>query len=403
MNIPKLRFKEFNGYWQAKELADVSEIVGGGTPDTTNSSFWGGEVIWLTPSEIKNKYTNNSIRKITELGLKNSSAKLLPEGSLIFTSRATVGEVSISTLKLCTNQGFLSLIINKDNYNQFVYYWILNNKKAFIRKASGSTFLEISKTDMKKVSGSFPNIKEQEKIADFLTAVDEKITNLEEKKAAFEKYKKGVMQAIFSQKTRFKKTGGTNYPDWISTSLNEILKDRHERNIDNTVTEVLSVAKNAGVINQIEHLGRSFASKNIDNYKIIRPNDVVYTKSPTSDFPFGIVKQNKLKRTGVVSALYGVYKPSNEYLGTILDYYFKSWQNTFNYLNPIVQKGAKNTINISDNNFLNGPEILLPLELDEQKMIAEFINANDEKLELSSKELEEARKFKKSLLQQMFV
>lgn len=132
-----------------------------------------------------------------------------------------------------------------------------------------------------------------------------------------------------------------------------VLSERKTRNFDGGVTEVFSVAKEKGVVNQIEHLGRSYASDDISNYKVAEPSDVIYTKSPTSGFPYGIIKQNKLPRSGVVSVLYAVYKPKDAHVGYLLDQYFSSSIRTSNYLGALVQKGAKNTINIGNGAFLN--------------------------------------------------
>lgn len=211
------------------------------------------------------------------------------------------------------------------------------------------------------------------------------------------------MQQIFSQKLRFKDEKGNEFREWEKFQLNEVLNEHKIRNKDNSVTEVFSVAKNKGVINQIEHLGRSYASSDISNYKVAFPDDVIYTKSPTSEFPFGIIKQNKTGRTGIVSTLYGVFRPKNKFVGFLLDYHFCIWQNTFNYLNPLVQKGARNTMNINNETFVNGDVISLPQSELEQKKIVEFLISLQTKINLVTTQIEKAELWKRGLLQQMFV
>ncbi|MDQ6985208.1 MAG: restriction endonuclease subunit S [Candidatus Dojkabacteria bacterium] len=149
------------------------EEVGGGTPDTKNNSYWNGDINWFTPTEIKQREAKSSLRKITESGLKNSSARLLPIGTLLFTSRATIGKIAITTSISSTNQGFQSFVVNRFNSNTFLYYWLILNKFEFIKHANGSTFLEISGNVVRKMKGSFPTLPEQQKIASFLTSVDE--------------------------------------------------------------------------------------------------------------------------------------------------------------------------------------------------------------------------------------
>ena len=136
----EIRFTDSNGAafpeWEKKRLADIATIVGGGTPESDVPEYWGGNIVWFTPSEIKSKFISDSQRHITQLGLKRSSAKLLPAGALILSTRATVGEVGIATRECTTNQGFQSLVVQSPHYNQFWYYWIKKYKHEFLRRAA---------------------------------------------------------------------------------------------------------------------------------------------------------------------------------------------------------------------------------------------------------------------------
>jgi type I restriction enzyme S subunit len=198
----ELRFKADDGSdypdWKKKRLSDVAQIVGGGTPDTTNMELWNGDIQWFTPTEIRSKYTSKSKRTITLKGLQSSSAKLLPIGTLLFTSRATIGEVSIATNECCTNQGFQSFIANhSQSLNLFLYYWIKQNKNAFLEKCTGSTFLEISKKDIERLDILTPSLLEQTKIANFLSTIDDKIHNAQSQLEAIKQYKQGLLQQMF--------------------------------------------------------------------------------------------------------------------------------------------------------------------------------------------------------------
>ena len=176
----KLKFKDDNGNdypaWEEKRLGDICKIVGGGTPDTNNVKYWGDDINWFTPTEIIKKYADSSNRKISRLGLLKSSAKILPIGTVLLTTRATLGEMSILSIEATTNQGFQSLIPVKDEVSsEFIYYCQPIIKHFSYKYANGSTFLEISKQTLAKLKLMIPNKDEQNKISDFLSKFDNKI------------------------------------------------------------------------------------------------------------------------------------------------------------------------------------------------------------------------------------
>jgi len=165
--------------------------------------------------------------------------------------------------------------------------------------------------------------------------------------------------------------------------------------------EVHSVSVSKGVINQVEYLGRSFAAADTSKYNMVKPNDIIYTKSPTGAFPYGIIKQNKNSYDVIVSPLYAVYTPTNKYLGYILDSYFESPERTNNYLSSLVQKGAKNTIQISNDTFVSKP-ICLPSNPAEQQKIAECLTEMDNLISAQAQKVELLKTHKKGLMQQLF-
>lgn len=176
-NVPNLRFPGFEGEWEKVTIGQICNIVGGGTPDTNTKEYWNGGIQWFTPSEVgKEKYVSDSNRTISVEGLKSSSAKLLPPYSILLSSRATVGECSINLKECCTNQGFQSAVPNMDiTATEFLYYRLLTHKREFIKKACGSTFLEISAKQISKLNTFIPARAEQEKIADLLSMIDQRI------------------------------------------------------------------------------------------------------------------------------------------------------------------------------------------------------------------------------------
>ena len=193
-----MRFPEFSGEWNKYTINDLATVVGGGTPDTTVKSYWGGDIQWFTPSEIgKNKYVDFSKRTITRDGLDNSSAKLLPLHTILLSSRATVGECSIASNECTTNQGFQSLIAKQCNID-FLYYLIQTKKKDLIRNACGSTFLEISANEIRKIKVAVPVQNEQEQIAKLLSLIDERIATQNKIIEDLKKLKSAIRKKMFS-------------------------------------------------------------------------------------------------------------------------------------------------------------------------------------------------------------
>lgn len=196
-DVPHLRFPEFSGEWNKYTINDLATVVGGGTPDTTVKSYWGGDIQWFTPSEIgKNKYVDFSKRTITRDGLDNSSAKLLPLHTILLSSRATVGECSIASNECTTNQGFQSLIAKQCNID-FLYYLIQTKKKDLIRNACGSTFLEISANEIRKIKVAVPVQNEQEQIAKLLSLIDERIATQNKIIDKLKSLIKGIDKVVF--------------------------------------------------------------------------------------------------------------------------------------------------------------------------------------------------------------
>jgi len=387
-----LRFPEFSGEWETKSINDLADVIGGGTPDTTVKSYWDGGIQWFTPSEIgKNKFVDASLRTITEDGLNNSSAKLLPPNTLLLSSRATIGECSLSLRECATNQGFQSLVSKNCNVD-FLYYLIQTKKKDLIRKSCGSTFLEISANEVRKIQVSVPSDVEQQKIAELLSLIDKRIAT---QNKIIEKYESLIKGIIYQTKST-----GLAHNTWQKTELKKVLQERNEKNANGY--DVCSVSVTQGIVNQIEYLGRSFASKDTLHYNVVKYGDIVYTKSPTGDFPYGIVKRSNVKYDVAISPLYGVYKPVNNFVGIILHFYFMQPNNALNYLHPLIQKGAKNTINITNGRFLENT-IPLPKKEDETKHLAWVLTSIQNKIILEQDLLHSYQKQKQYLLRQMFI
>jgi len=217
----KKRFSGFKGKWQEVRINQMGKVISGGTPDTKNSGYWGGDVLWATPTDItslKTRHIKDTKRKITKTGVKESSATLLPPGALLICTRATIGELAITEKEITTNQGFKSLVLNKLYDSDFVYYMFQYFKHEFVRYACGSTFLEISKKDFEKRTFLVPEKNEQAEISKVLNNCAEQISEL----CVFREYlrteKKALMQQLLTGKRRVKVV-----PDYHADDVSKIV------------------------------------------------------------------------------------------------------------------------------------------------------------------------------------
>lgn len=176
--------------------------------------------------------------------------------------------------------------------------------------------------------------------------------------------------------------------DWTSVKLSTVLNEHGTKSSGHE--QVHSVSVHKGLINQIEHLGRSYAATDTSNYNVVRPGDIVYTKSPTGDFPLGVVKRSALLYDAIVSPLYGVFSPKCDEIGVLIDTLFSDPSFSARYLTPLVFKGAKNTINVTNTQFLGG-FIPIPQNHSDLKLIVDFIFLAKKELDLQTAYLNRLR------------
>ena len=196
---PEIRFEGFTDPWEQRKLGDVATIVGGGTPSTNNDAYWDGDIDWYSPAELGEQvYADRSVRRITQAGYDSCSATLLPAGkTILFTSRAGIGNTAILRRSACTNQGFQSLVVNDDADVYFVYSMTNRIKKFAEQKASGSTFLEISGKGLAAGEFAFPSKDEQTAIGSMFKQLDHLITLHQRKLELLRNIKKSLLDRMF--------------------------------------------------------------------------------------------------------------------------------------------------------------------------------------------------------------
>ena len=199
-SYPKIRFKGFTDPWEQRKLGDIADIVGGGTPSTGNQSYWDGDIDWYAPAEIADQiYANSSQKKITGLGYENSSAKMLPPGTVLFTSRAGIGKTAILTRKGCTNQGFQSIVPHRGELDSYFIFSRTEELKRYGELVgAGSTFVEVSGKQMAVMELMMPpTMREQQTIGGFFQQLDHLITLHQRELEKLQNIKKSMLEKMF--------------------------------------------------------------------------------------------------------------------------------------------------------------------------------------------------------------
>ena len=273
--------------------------------------------------------------------------------------------------------------------NEFLNY-LLN--RVDWSKLNSTTITRIYNDNLRELHITFPSREEQDKIVSLLTRIDDRIDTQSKIIEELTTLRSALHQGIMST--------GLEDGSWRRQTLAEVLSERTELNNEGHAVHSVSVSK--GIVNQIEYLGRSFAAKDTSRYHVAYPGDVIYTKSPTGEFPYGIVKQSQISIKAALSPLYGVYVPISPEIGYIIHNHFLSAKNALNYLHPLIQKGAKNTINITNQRFLQN-SMPLPTNKNAALLYYNAIKTVSDKIILEEMVMEKFQSQKSFLLKTMFI
>lgn len=396
--VPKLRFPGFSGEWQTKKLGEFSKTYSGGTPTAINKAYYSGNIPFIKSGEISKASTEQFI---SEDALKNSAAKMVDKGDILYALYgATSGQVAISQVNGAINQAVLCIRPSANTY--FVYSRLTAEKDkilaTYIQGGQGNLSAEI----VKDLTFALPSSDEQRKIAEFLTVVDGRIGLSERKLELQKKYKQGVMQKIFNLQIRFKNEDGNNmYPDWVNTHLSEL--GTFLRGLTYTAS---NVKPSGNLVLRSSNIQRGelvldddlqFVDKSYDEELELKKNDIVICMANGSRQLVGKTATYNGGYEGriTVGAFCSIFRskyPLAKYLFQINGY--------DRYLGILLSGTNINNLKNSD---LEGLTFSLPSSETERQKIADFLTVLDDKIKLEESKLEQARNFKRSLLQQMFV
>ena len=396
-DAPAIRFKGFSDAWEQRKLGDIADIVGGGTPSTGNQSYWDGDIDWYAPAEIADQiYANSSQKKITGLGYENSSAKMLPPGTVLFTSRAGIGKTAILTRKGCTNQGFQSIVPHRGELDSYFIFSRTEELKRYGELVgAGSTFVEVSGKQMAVMELMMPpTMREQQTIGGFFHQLDHLITLHQRKFEKLTNVKKSMLEKMFPQ-------NGSSYPEirfkgftdpWEQRKLGELFEESDERASDR---EILSVSVANGIYPASESDRETNPGASLANYKIVHFGDVVYNSMRMWQ---GAVDASRYD--GIVSPAYVVARPNSEVYARFFARLLRQPMLLKQY-QQVSQGNSKDTQVLKFDDFAS-IGISMPASENEQRRIGGFFDRLDSLITLHQRKLELLQNIKKSLLDKMF-
>ncbi|MEK4797311.1 restriction endonuclease subunit S [Lactococcus sp. FSL K6-0773] len=377
--VPELRFPGFTDDWEERKLGELSNIVGGGTPSTSNPEYWDGDIDWYAPAEIgEQSYVSKSKKTITELGLKKSSARILPVGTVLFTSRAGIGNTAILAKEATTNQGFQSIVPDQNKLDSYFIFSRTNELKRYGEvTGAGSTFVEVSGKQMSKMSIMVPELSEQQKIGSFFKQLDDTIVLHQRKLDLLKEQKKGYLQKMFPK-------NGEKVPelrfagfadDWEERKAKEMIKTHHFRSY-------LAEPNDVGNYEVIQQ-----GDKPIAGYANGEPFEYFYDVTLFGDHTVSLFKPTKpffIATDGV--KIISADEFDGRYFYVTLERYKPASQ------------GYKRHFTI-----LKNEDIWFTTNKDEQVKIGTFFKQLDETIALHQRKLDLLKEQKKGFLQKMFI
>lgn len=376
--------------WKEVTLGEIGTIVGGATPSTKNTSFYDGNIPWLTPKDLSvnsNKYIFRGERNITEAGFKSCSCKMLPKGSVLFSSRAPIGYVAIAANDMCTNQGFKSVIPNEETDSEFLYYLLKYNKDNIASQGSGTTFAEVSGKTMKDIEVVVPKEKEdQRRIASILSSLDRKIELNNKINADLEEMAQAIFKNWFVDFEPFKDGKfvdselGMIPEGWKVGRLGDITKNKSAKVKERNDVKVLSPVTTGELVLSEEYFTKQVFSSSIAKYKIVNKGDFAYNPARVN---IGSLGRNEFDFDGCVSPVYVVFSVLDGY-----ENYFDLFRKTDFFKDSVASLaigGVRQSLSYDD---LSSIEVIIPSE----NAVEEFNNLyNQMKKTIKANKLENSR------------
>ena len=397
--VPELRYPEFEGDWESKEFKEVVKInqglqiaIADRLLEPKNGALFYITNEFLNPKSDKRFYIENATNSV-----------ICDEDDILMTRTGNTGKV-VTNVSGAFHNNFFRIAYPTTIKKEYLYnFLILPKTQNFIQRLAGtSTIPDLNHSDFYKIKFNYPPLKEQQKIANFLTSIDTQIQTLEKKKSLLEQYKKGVMQKRSKQELRAKEEDGKAFPEWEEKMLGEVFEEIKNK-VGKQNIETYSISAGKGFISQKEKFGKDISGKQNEKYIIVEENQFSYNKGNSKTYKYGCIYLN---RTGENIAVPNVFISFKKRLNNINEGFYEHYfigHNLDRDLRKMISSSARmdGLLNISKQNFFN---IIIPMpSLKEQIKIANFLSAIDKNITLVNTKIEHTKSYKKGLLQQMFV
>ena len=409
LNVPNLRFPEFQGEWEESSIGEMFDLYSGNTPSRLNKEHFRGTINWISSGELKEHYIYSSKEQISEEAAK--SLKLLPVGTFVIAiygleAEGVRGTGSIIQEPSTISQACMSFIPKGVIENEFLYSWYKKHGNVIgIRYAQGTKQQNLSYDILEKFRIAYPNTKEQEKLNKFISLLDERIATQNKIIEDLKKLKSAIIEKVFcspNQKNPMCRIEG--FEQALSTyKMSDFSSRIATKNKDSKCSLVLTIAAQYGLVNQESFFNKSVASENLTGYYLLHKGEFAYNRSYSAGYDWGAVKRLDNYDEGVLSTLYICFKINETIVDSdYLTYYFEStkWHRG---LSDIAGEGARNhgLLNVSMTDYFNTKHRFPVIE--EQKAIVKMLNAITEKERKATMLGECFQKQKQYLLRQMFI
>lgn len=393
MNVPQLRFSGFDGEWDTSELKKLVKLEGGATPLKSEKRYWqNGHTPWVSSQEVGPKKLDKTTFNITDAAVSETSTKMVDKDTLLLVVRSGILArkipLSITAVPMAINQDIKAMIIkDKRLHHLFLYQWMKKSEKAMLSNVvkGGTTVQSVNTPDLQDYLIRIPSINEQYKIAEFFELIDGKIEKLQEKIGKLEKFKKGMMQKMFSQELRFKDENGGEFPEWEEKTLRSLITTKRKG------AEAV-YSENGNILLHNDYLEFEANIKYVKNEKNVSERDILILWDGSQA---GNIYTN---RTGVLGSTFVAISINENYES----YYIYHFLISNLSLIKIAWREGSGVPHVSKD-FINNFSIKLPKSKLEQEKIANFLFVLDEKLAKEKEKLMVLEEQKRGFMQGMFV